>query len=73
MSNKFVSRFSSQRAEDIVWRINVAHVDAAIEGIERHPALVRLSAEMDAEELSVEKQIKRIIAFDLTSVNEAAE
>jgi len=37
MSTEFESRFSSQKPEDIAWRLNVAHVDAAIEGIESNP------------------------------------
>jgi len=37
MSTEFESRFSSQKPEDIAWRVNVAHIDAAIEGIEANP------------------------------------
>jgi len=70
MSTEFESRFSSQKPEDIAWRGNIAWVDAAIEGIERHPALAQLSEEMDAEGISIEEQIKRIITFDMNAVNE---
>jgi len=73
MSTEFESRFSSQKPEDIAWRGNIAWVDAAIEGIERHPALAQLSEEMDAEGLPIEEKIKRVIAFDLNAINEAAE
>jgi len=37
MPNEFESRFSSQKPEDIAWRVNVTHIDAAIEGIEANP------------------------------------
>jgi len=37
MSTEFESKFSSQKPEDIAWRVNVSHIDAAIEGIEANP------------------------------------
>lgn len=73
MSAEFVSRFSSQKPEDIAWRVNAARVDSAIEGMERHPVLAKLVDDMDAAGVPVEEQIKRIIAFDLDAASDAAE
>jgi len=73
MSTEFESRFSSQKPEDIAWRVNVAHIDAAIEGIERHPVLAKMVDDMDDQNISIEEQIERIIAFDFNTINEAAE
>lgn len=60
---KRISRFASDRPEDIAWRVEQAEVDGTIEGIETSPELEELVTAMDAEGLSPEEQIERIIAF----------
>lgn len=73
MSTPKFSRFSSNDPKDIAWRVEQMHVDNAIEGVERDPALAAFVAELNAAGLSPEEKIKRVIEFDLNAKHDATK
>jgi hypothetical protein len=67
-----MSRLDSNDPKDMAWRYEQALIDADIAGMKRHPALEEFVAQMDADGIDAEEQIKRIIAFDLDAAKDSA-
>jgi hypothetical protein len=67
-----MSRFDSNDPKDVAWRVEQAYVDAEIEGVKRDPALTAFVAQMDADGIDPEEQIRRIITFALDAPEDSA-
>lgn len=73
MSEQTTSRFTSQKPEDIEWRVNVARVDAAIEGMVRDPILAAHMDRMRAAGATTEERLKFVSEYFPNDVMSAAE
>jgi hypothetical protein len=56
-----MSRFKSQAAADVAWRVDQMHANNAIEGIERDLELSAFAEQMEREGLSDDEQIARLV------------
>ena len=71
-SQRKPSRLHSRDPADAAWRAQQANIDADIEGLARDPKADELIAQMDAEGLDAEQQIKRLKAYFIACRDQAA-